>query len=134
MAKDGKNKNKIPKSVAGIKVPKKLRKAGAKAVKLAQDPIVGEVVAAALLSAAAALREGNKPKAGAGEATAAKQSANAESAAEAKRQASQLGETLKGLALDVARRALEGLDDGLRAKSGGGAARPNGNGGGARGK
>ena len=108
MAKDGKKKTKIPKQVAGIKVPKKLRKAGNKAVKLAQDPVVGEVVAAALLSAAAALREGTGEKDGVGQAT-------KESAEGARQQAGRLGDSLKLLALDLARRTLEGIEDGKRA-------------------
>ena len=111
MSKGAKKKAKIPKQVAGIKVPKKLRKVGNKAVKLAQDPVVGEVVAAALLSAAAALREGTGPKDGG----AAADKANLEGA---RRQASRLGDSLKVLAVDLARRTLEGLDDGRRSKSG----------------
>ena len=110
MAKDGKKKNQIPKQVAGIKVPKKLRKAGNRAVKLAQDPIVSEVVAAALLSAAAALREGSSAD--------RKGAAAADGGAEeVRRQAGALGDSLKGLALDFARRALEGLADSERAKA-----------------
>ena len=111
MAKDGKKKNKIPKQVAGIKVPKKLRKAGNRAVKLAQDPVVGEVVAAALLSAAAALREGAGPE------RKGSQPAADQGAEEVRRQATALGDSLKGLALDFARRALEGLSDSERAKT-----------------
>jgi hypothetical protein len=107
MGKDGKKKAKIPKQVAGIKVPKKLRKAGNRAVKLAQDPIVGEVVAAALLSAAAALREGTSSKdAGAAGKTGGE---------DVRQQAGRLGDSLKVLAIDLARRTLEGLDDGRRA-------------------
>jgi hypothetical protein len=111
MAKDGKKKSKIPKQIAGIKVPKKLRKAGNKAVKLAKDPVVGEVVAAALLSAAAALREG---AADSGKATPAAAGDGAEGV---KRQANALGDSLKGLAIDLARRTLEGLGDAERAKT-----------------
>jgi len=107
MAKDGKKKAKIPKQVAGIKVPKKLRKAGNKAVKLAQDPIVGEVVAAALLSAAAALRDGGKDGGG---------KVSKENVEGARQQASRLGDSLKVLAVDLARRTIEGIEDGRRAK------------------
>lgn len=46
----------IPKTVAGVKIPKKLRKAGGKAVKAASEhPVIGDAVAAGLLAAAAAL-------------------------------------------------------------------------------
>ena len=117
MAKDGKKKNKVPKQVAGIKVPKKLRKAGNRAVKLARDPVVSEVVAAALLSAAAALREGAAPERKGAAAT-------GEGEAEVRRQASALGDSLKGLALDFARRALEGVSDAERAKAEARAAAP----------
>ena len=54
MAKDKKSKK------AGDKLPKKLRKLGAKAAKLAEQPVVSEIVAAALLSAAAALRDNGR--------------------------------------------------------------------------
>ena len=114
MAKDGKKKAKIPKQVAGIKVPKKLRKAGNKAVKLAQDPVVGEVVAAALLSAAAALREGAPAK---GDGASGGGDQGVDGAESVKRQANALGDSLKGLALDFARRALEGLGDAEKAKA-----------------
>ena len=112
MAKDGKKKDKLPKEIGGVKVPKKLRKIGNKAVKLAREPVVSEVVAGALLAAAAALREG-----GAG----TKQAAVAGEAAEGvKRQAGRLGDSLKGIAIDFARRALDNLEEGGRKKGGSG--------------
>ena len=116
MAKDdkkkaGKKKSPIPKELGGIKVPKQLRKAGKQAVKLVRDPVVSEVVAAALLSAAAALRQGTG---GANEA------ADRDSVQGVKRQASGLGDSLKGLAIDFARRTLEGVADRQRTTRGGG--------------
>ncbi len=49
-------KLKIPKKVGGVKVPKEARKAGNKALKLAAEhPVIGDIVAAGLLAAAAAL-------------------------------------------------------------------------------
>ena len=110
MAKDGKKKDKLPKEIGGVKVSKKLRKIGNKAVKLAKEPVVSEVVAGALLAAAAALREGGggKPAAAAGEA-----------AEGAKRQAGRLGDSLKVIAIDLARRALDNLEgDGRKGKGG----------------
>lgn len=107
--KDGKKKgarkaaNPIPKEVGGIKVPKELRKAGKKAVELAKDPVVSEVVAAALLSAAAALRA---PPSGAGKAK-----ASAEGSQGTAKAANPIGDTLKVLAVDLARRTLEGVGD-----------------------
>jgi hypothetical protein len=105
MAKSDKKKGKLPKEVGGIKVPKQLRKAGNKAMKLAKDPVVSEVVAAALLSAAAALREKKDPKAVPAVAGAASDAAEG-----AKRQANKLSDSLKVLAIDLARRALDGME------------------------
>lgn len=114
MAKDEKKKGKLPKEVGGIKVPKKLRKAGNKAMKLAKDPVVSEVVAAALLSAAAALRETKDPKVVPAAADAAGDAVEG-----AKRQAGKLSDSLKVLAIDLARRALDSME-----KSGGAAKKP----------
>jgi hypothetical protein len=113
MAKDGKKKggkksNPIPKEIAGIKVPKELRKAGRKAVKLVQDPVVSEAVAAALLSAAAALRAGTGGKTGSG--------AAASAAKGAKREASAVGDAVKLIAVDLARRTIEGVGERQRSR------------------
>jgi hypothetical protein len=110
VAKDGKKKDKLPKEIGGVKVPKKLRKIGNKAVKLAKEPVVSEVVAGALLAAAAALREGGGGK----------QSAAGDAVEGAKRQAGRLGDSLKVIAIDLARRALDNLEEGGRRKGGSG--------------
>lgn len=47
-------KDKLPKTIAGVKIPKEIRKAG---VKLAGHPVISDIVAAGLLAAAAALTE-----------------------------------------------------------------------------
>ncbi len=122
MAKDGKKKetkkkttgktggraNPIPKEFGGIKVPKELRKAGKKAIELVKDPVVSEVVAAALLSAAAALRAPAGDKNGPSQATgrSARPGPNP----------NPIGDTLKGLAVDLARRTIEGVGDRQRAR------------------
>lgn len=55
MAKKSKNA-KIPKKVGGVKIPKEVRKAGDKALRLAAEhPVISDIVAAGLLAAAAAL-------------------------------------------------------------------------------
>jgi hypothetical protein len=51
--KDKKSKHALPKRIAGVKVPKKLRKAGGSA--LASTPIVSEIIATSLIAAATAL-------------------------------------------------------------------------------
>lgn len=55
MASDKKAKTKIPKRVAGVKVPKKLRKKANRALELADNPVVREAAAAALAAGAARL-------------------------------------------------------------------------------
>ena len=56
MAKDKKPKAlKVPKRVAGIKVPKKLRKSANKALAIAESPQARELAVAALTAAATAL-------------------------------------------------------------------------------
>lgn len=59
MAKKKKKKAnaKLPKTIAGVKVPKELRKAAGQAAKLAEHPVVSDIVAAGLLAAAASLME-----------------------------------------------------------------------------
>lgn len=55
MGKDKKGKTKIPKRVAGVKVPKELRKKANRALELADNPVVREAAAAALAAGAARL-------------------------------------------------------------------------------
>jgi hypothetical protein len=118
MAKDGKGKkdkkNKVPKEIGGVKVPKKLRKLGNEAAKLAREPVVAEVVAGALLAAAAALREGKDPKGTIG--AALKGGAKTAVGGGMGKAGSEgggdgvgvrLSDSLKLMALDFARRALE---------------------------
>jgi hypothetical protein len=113
MAKDkdkkkGKNGGgKIPKRVAGVKVPKGVRKAGKSALKLAERPVVAEAVAAALLAAAAALRDGG----GAKKATKGAGGSAGEAAGAAGKQVSLLGDALRSIAIDVARRTVEAWEE-----------------------
>lgn len=58
MAKD--KKRKIPKKIAGVKVPKELRKSGDKLAKLAKDPAVREIALAAVAAGLAAREETRK--------------------------------------------------------------------------
>ena len=50
MTKNGK----LPKRIAGVKIPKKLRKSGGQVYTLLQNPIVADLVAVGLLAAAGA--------------------------------------------------------------------------------
>src|SRR4051812_44388644 len=94
-----KDKIKIPKRIAGVKVSKAVRQAGKTALKLAETPAVSETVAAALLAAAAALRD---PPATKRAATAA-----AGTAGEAGQEAIRLGDSLRRMAIDMARRTID---------------------------
>ena len=116
--KDKKAKaGKAAKEPGGVKVPKGLRKAGKAALKLAEQPVVSEAVAAALLAAAAALRDPPATKRGA---KAAGEAAG-DAAEGAGKQAGVLGDALKAIAIDVARRTVESWSEGAKAaKKGGG--------------
>jgi large subunit ribosomal protein L17 len=131
VAKDGKKKTKaakgaggtkIPKQVAGVKVPKELRRLGKKAVKAAQSPVVSELVAGALLTAAASLRKPVKPAkaphlagrddndshgaAGAGSDCGPRRGGKS----------ADIGDALRAIAFDFARRALDGIEEAKQAK------------------
>ena len=58
---------KLPKHIAGVKIPKKLRKRGGKAYALLQNPLVADIVAAGLIAAANAMAK-SKPVKKAGKA------------------------------------------------------------------
>ena len=114
MAKDGKGKKdkakklKVPKDVGGVKVPKKLRKLGNEAAKLAKEPVVAEVVAGALLAAAGAVRDGKDPTGTVGAALkGAMKSAAGGGKNKGEGGGDRLSDSLKLIALDFARRALE---------------------------
>jgi hypothetical protein len=113
-------KDKAAKPQSGIKIPKPLRKAGKEALKLAKEPAVAEIVAAALLSAAASLR-GGKTAAKAGE-------EGAQAAADAGRKASAIGDSLRVLAIDLARRTLDNWEYRAPAKGGSGKGKKGGGG------
>jgi hypothetical protein len=100
-------KAKLPKEVAGVKLPKGLRKAGKKALKLAEQPIVGETVAAALLAAAAALREAPGTK----RAARAAGEAGLEGGEQVAREVGKLGDSLRAFAIDMARRTLDAFEE-----------------------
>lgn len=62
MAKKDK-KPKVPKKVGGVKLPKDLRKTAKSALKIAENPIAREVVAAALVAGVGALAKRRAEKA-----------------------------------------------------------------------
>ena len=113
-------KVKIPKRIAGVKVSKTVRKAGKSALKLAESPAVSETVAAALLAAAAALRDPPATRRGAKVA--------ADAAGEAGQEAIRLGDSLRRLALDMARRTLDAWEEAESRSRGGEDGEKTGNG------
>lgn len=121
-ANKGKDRVKVPKRIAGVKVPKSVRDAGKRALKLAEQPAVSETVAAALLAAAAALRDPPATKRAAGAAAGA--------AGEAGKDAITLGDSLRKMAIDMARRTLDAWESSDSRPLGNGGAHPGGGGGG----
>jgi hypothetical protein len=72
-------KGKLPKRIAGVKIPKKLRKRGGEIYAIIQNPLVADLVAAALLMTADAIAK--KPKVKKAEKKAKRVGANAAKAA-----------------------------------------------------
>ena len=55
-------KNRLPKHIAGVKIPKKLRKRGGQVFALLDSPVISSIVAAALLAAADSISRQPKVK------------------------------------------------------------------------
>ena len=111
---------KAEKAEGGVKLPKALRKFGDEAVKLAKQPVVSEIAAAALLAAAAALRDNKNFKAtakAAGDAGEAAARDAGEAAQQAGRDAAKIGDALRTLALDLARTTLDRVEERVEKKS-----------------
>ena len=87
----------------GAKVSKKLKKAGDAAVKIAQQPVISDLVAAALTAAAASLTQTKAAKAASREAGEAAEGAARETAA--------IGRAVKRALLDAARSLLDEFED-----------------------
>ena len=111
------DKVKIPKRVAGIKVPKKVRKKAKKALEATANPVVRDFAAAAIGAAAQArvdrwagraARPGAPPRKVVGV------------------DAERLVEAVRDAAIDGFRRFLEGFEEGLRNAAAGDAPRRNG--------
>lgn len=111
-----KAKRKFPKEVAGVKVPKTLRKEAKKALKLADSPAVRELAAVGLSLAAQALIDRSQPRSAAQPATRDRSGHRGTTAAlKANLDALNLGDVLRAAAAEGARRFLEGFDEGKHA-------------------
>ncbi len=108
-------KIKVPKEIAGVKVPKKVRKAGNRALEFADHPAALELAAAALSAAAAALQaKGRKRRAEdvtprLAELGRAQATGDGDNGSPAQEVASQLGDIVRAAALEGARRLLDGV-------------------------
>ena len=104
--KNKKNKrSKLPKQIAGVKVPKELRNAGGMLAKLARDPAAREVALAALTAALAARKDTRR--------VARKALAETGEAAEnAGRAAGWVGPALTAAAVEAGRLLLDAYDSG----------------------
>lgn len=97
--------NKLPKTIAGVKVPKELRDAGGMLARLARDPAAREVGLAALTAALAARKDSRKLARNAVVET-------GEAAEKAGRAASWLGPALTAAAVEAGRLLLDAYDSG----------------------
>lgn len=62
MAKNKKKSGKLPKEIAGVKIPKGLRTTGDKLVDALRHPLIADIASTVLLAAAAALRDSGDVK------------------------------------------------------------------------
>jgi hypothetical protein len=99
-------KLKIPKKIAGVKLPKQARKTANKAIKMGASPVVRELAVAAIGAAgskAAGERKGDRT-----------QAQDFGGRAHAQIDLNQVGEAFRAAAIDGLRRFLEGFEEGLR--------------------
>jgi hypothetical protein len=99
-------KLKIPKKIAGVKLPKRARKTANKAIKMGASPVVRELAVAAIGAAggkAAGERKADRTKA-----------QYFGGRAHAHIDLDQVGEAFRAAAIDGLRRFLEGFEEGLR--------------------
>ena len=97
---------KIPKKIAGVKLPKQARKTANKAIKMGANPIVREFAVAALGAAGArAAGERKDPDHGL---------RHIRGSAQIHIDAGKVGEAFRNAAIDGLRRFLEGFEEGLR--------------------
>ena len=106
-------KVKIPKHVAGVKIPKKVRRKVKKAARMAESPVVREIAVAAAAAAAQAGAARAEARKAAAEARAVKRSPGAPGVA-VPTDVDRVFDTVRAAALDGLHRFLEGLEEGLR--------------------
>jgi hypothetical protein len=97
---------KIPKKIAGVKLPKKARKTANRAIKMGASPMVREFAAAAI-GAAGAKTAGDRKDPDHG-------LRHIRGSAHIQIDAGKVGEAFRAAAIDGLRRFLEGFEEGLR--------------------
>jgi hypothetical protein len=97
---------KLPKKVAGVKIPKELRKAGQAAAEWVRGPVISEIAAAAMMAAAASLADSKKGR------TVRRDAADL--ASESVREASAVGTAVKRALIDAARSLLDDYEGGSK--------------------
>src|SRR6185369_4504313 len=97
---------KIPKKIAGVKIPKKARKTANKAIRMGASPVVRELAVAAIGAAGGRAAGERKAERGHGESAAYR--------AEIHVDGSKVAEAFRAAAIDGLRRFLEGFEEGLR--------------------
>ena len=106
-----KKKSKGSRTVAGVKIPKDIRKKMEPALKLAEHPVVADLLAAGIAAASAAIANSKAARAAA---RAAGEEASDAAAATA-REARKGGDAVKAIALDFARHFIDAYEAGGRA-------------------
>lgn len=99
-----KSGKKFPKKIAGVKVPKELRKTGKRLSRLAEEPLAREIALAALAAGLAARKDVRK--------------AAVEKGEEVSQSAGWLSAALAAAAAEAGRRVIKALDEDGKAGSG----------------
>jgi hypothetical protein len=111
-AKADKSKTKIPKQIAGVKIPKTLRDGGKAAMKLAQNPVARDLLSAGLVAAATAVAANSRARKAAVDGTREAADTMAGAAATASTSAAKIGAALVDAAGSAAERFLGLTPDG----------------------
>ena len=110
MAKKAGGETKLPKRIAGVKIPKPLRRGVKSLARFANQPIVGEAVTAALLAAAGALAKQSDGRGAAKAAGLGAGAAGIKSASGGKK----IGLAAAIATAEIARRVMAAQDGGAR--------------------
>jgi len=111
-------KTKIPKQIAGVKIPKSLRDSGKAAIKLSQNPAARELLSAGLMAAATAIAANSRARKAAMDSGQQAKDAMGDAVHSASDSATKIGAALVGAASVAAQRFFK-LDEHRSTKDGG---------------